>query len=533
MSADLAGALRYAPAGPRGRPSGSFPAAAFASPARLVSARNRLGEENVNHPPASQSSQFAAPTVGAAAVSDSLAPFAPAAADRATWMRHLEPVELAAGAVLFRQGEPAEFLCFVESGELAVVLEVPGAGRVPVRRFGPGQCLGEMALYRREARAATVEALAPSRLWRLGTAQLAAIEREAPALALAMHRHVAGLLAERVAFANTELKDPLARLAHAIRGLAASRFGETEWDRAALAVAARRGDEVGAVASALDHLVAQLGSYLEELKTATARREAVESELRIAGEIQASFLPPAPPSAVVPAAGAGPAGAVPARVDFSARMKPAREAGGDLYDGFFLPDGRFLCVVGDVSGKGVSAALFMAVTATGLRALAPGAAEPGELITRLNRLLCERNDTLQFVTVFAAILDPASGELVWTNAGHPPPFVLRADGGLERLDGARATPLAVFENHAYATHRARLAPGDTLLMFTDGVTEAMDARQALYGDERLAALLAARPGREAAGALVEAVLADVLAYEAGCPQADDITLAALRLPAAG
>ena len=450
---------------------------------------------------------------------DSLAPFAPAASDRATWIRHLEAVELPAGAVLFRQGDPADFLCFVESGELAVVLEVPGAGRVPVRRFGPGQCLGEMALYRLDTRAATVEALAPSRLWRLAAAQLHAIEREAPALALAMHRHVAGLLAERVAFANTELKEPLACLAHAIRGLAASRFGETDWDRAAVSAAARRGDEVGAVAGALDHLVGQLRAYLDELKTATARREAIESELRIAGEIQASFLPPAPPPGGLPG------------VDFAARMKPAREAGGDLYDGFFLPDGRFLCVVGDVSGKGVSSALFMAVTATGLRALAPSCADPGELLTRLNRLLCERNDTLQFVTAFAAVLDPGGGGFAWANCGHPSPLVLRADGRVETLDGPRATPLAVFESNVYATQHATLAPGDTLLVFSDGVTEAMDAAQNLYGDGRLRALLAARRFASSAEA-VEAILGDVLAYEGEAPQADDITLAALALPRA-
>lgn len=447
---------------------------------------------------------------------DSLAPFAPAAADRATWMRHLESVELAAGAVLFRQGDPADFLCFVDSGEVAVVLEVPGAGRVPVRRFGPGQCLGEMALYRRDARAATVEALAPSRLWRLSAAQLQVIERESPALALAMHRPVAGLLAERVAFANTELKDPLARLAHAIRGLAASRFGETEWDRDALAAAARRPDEVGSVAAALEHLVGRLRGYLEELKTATARREAIESELRIAGEIQASFLPPALPAAER------------ARVDFAAHMKPAREAGGDLYDGFFLPDGRFLCVVGDVSGKGVSAALFMAVTATGLRALAGGSADPGELMTRLNRLLCERNDTLQFVTAVAVLLDPASGEIAWANCGHPSPLVLRADGRMESLDAPRATPLAVFETKVFESCRARLAPGDTLLLFSDGVTEAMDAAETLYGDARLAALLRGR-GISSSAQAVEVVLADVLLHQGHAAQADDITLAALRL----
>ena len=447
--------------------------------------------------------------------SDSLAPFAPDASGRATWIRHLDSIELPADSALFRQGDPADALYFVEQGELAVVLEVPGAGRVPVRRFGPGQCIGEMALYRRETRTATVETLGPARLWRLSADQLLAIERTEPALAAAMHRHVAGLLAERVAYSNNELKDPLARLAHAIRGLAASRFGESDWDRAAVSAAARRGDEVGAVAGALDHLVARLHAYLDELRAATARREAIESELRIAGEIQAGFLPPALPAGQR------------ARVDFAARIKPAREAGGDLYDGFFLEDGRFLFVVGDVSGKGVSAALFMAVTATAIRALAAGAREPGELLTRVNRLLCERNDTLQFVTVCAALFDPATGELAWTNCGHPSPLLLRADGTLSALEAARATPLAVFDTNIYATSRAVLAPGDTLMVYTDGVSEAMDATQSLYGDARLLALL--QGGRFAtADAAVDTVLADVLSYQATAPQADDITVVALR-----
>lgn len=447
--------------------------------------------------------------------SDSLAPFAPDPHGRATWVRHLDSVELAAGAVLFQQGDPADCLYFVEEGELAVVLEVPGAGRVPVRRFGPGQCIGEMSIYRREPRTATVEARTAARLWRLGADQLAAVEQNEPALAVAMHRHVAGLLAERVAYGNNELKDPLARLAHAIRGLAASRFGESDWDRAAVAGAARRPDEVGAVAGAFEHLVARLHAYLDELREATARREAIESELRIAGEIQAGFLPPALPPEQR------------ARVDFAARIKPAREAGGDLYDGFFLDDGRFLLVVGDVSGKGVSAALFMAVTATAIRAFAAGDSAPGPLLTRVNRLLCERNETLQFVTVFAALFDPATGVLDWTNCGHTLPLVLRADGSLSTLDAQRATPLALFDANVYATHRATLAPGDSLVVYTDGVNEAQDAGGNFYGDQRLRELLSGRRFPDAESA-VAAVLDDVLAHQGDAPQADDITLVALR-----
>ncbi|MBC8040088.1 MAG: SpoIIE family protein phosphatase [Opitutaceae bacterium] len=447
--------------------------------------------------------------------SHSLVPFAPDSQGRETWLRHLESVELAASTVLFRQGDPSDCLYFVEQGELAVVLEVPGAGRVPVRRFGPGQCIGEIALYRNETRSATVEALAPSRLWRLTSAQLLVIEKAEPALALAMHRHVAGLLAERLTYSNTELKDPLARLVHAIRGLAASNFGESDWDRTAVAAASRRPDEVGAVAGALEHLVARLHTYLDELRAATTQREAIESELRIAGKIQASFLPPELPADQR------------ARVDFASRSKPAREAGGDLYDGFLLDDGRFFFVVGDVSGKGVSAALFMAVTSTAIRALATGARPPGELLTLVNRLLCERNDTLQFVTVFAAIFDPATGELAWTNCGHPSPFLLRADGTLSTLQALRATPVAVFEDHTYATHHTTLALGDTLILYTDGVNEAMDPDGGFYGDARLHTLLDGKRFPSADDA-VATVLADVLAFEASAPQADDITVVGLR-----
>jgi len=447
--------------------------------------------------------------------SHSLAPFAPDPDGRATWIRHLESIDLSAGTALFRQGDQADCLYFVEQGELAVVLEVPGAGRVPVRRFGPGQCIGEMAIYRREPRTATIEALSSARLWRLTADQLLLVEQTQPALAAAMHRHVAGLLAERVSYGNTELKDPLARLAHAIRGLAASNFGESDWDRTAVATAARRPDEVGAVAGAMEHLVTRLQTYLDELRTATARREAIESELRIAGEIQSSFLPTALSASQR------------TRVDFAARIKPAREAGGDLYDGFFLDDGRFFLVVGDVSGKGVSAALFMAVTATAIRAFATATPQPGELMSRVNRLLCERNETMQFVTAFAALLDPATGALSWTNCGHPLPFIARADGTLVTLDAKRATPLAVFDLDAYATHQASLAPGDTLVIYTDGVSEAMNAAETLYGDERLQTLLANRRF-VSADAAVDVVLTDVLAYQADAPQADDITVIALR-----
>ena len=424
-------------------------------------------------------------------------------------------VTLAEGEVLFRQGDPAESLFFIEEGELAVMLEVPGAGRVPVRRFGPGQCLGEMALYRSDRRTATVEALSEAHLRKLTSNDLIAMERDDPTLALSMHRHIAALLAERVTYSNVELKDPLARLAHAIRGLAANDFADTGWDRTGVSLAAKRGDEVGAIAQSLEFLVDRLHEHIDELRRATAAREAIESELRIAGQIQASLLPP-PLSAKEMS-----------KLDFSAVIKPARETGGDLYDGFTLPDGRFLTLVGDVSGKGVPAAVFMALTSMGVRTLARDVMEPGLLLTKLNRLLCERNDTMQFVTAFAAVLNPATGELRWANAGHPSPALLDETGRVTWLEGPRAVPLAIFEPVEYQTQLHHMAAGSTLVIYSDGVTEAMNAQQELFGSERIAQCYAGSAVKSASDTVARLV-DTVQRYEGVAMQSDDITVAALH-----
>ena len=450
---------------------------------------------------------------------ESLSPFAPDPAQRLVWTEHLEPLALAAGQTLFRQGDPADSLYFVESGELGIWLDLPGQDRVQLRTLGPGQCLGEMALYRRELRGASVEAATDAQLWRLTASELARLERTAPALALAMHRHVVGLLAGRLAHSNTHIKDPLARLAHAIRDFGESRFLLRADQDPRITAAAERKDEVGEIASAIRHLERQLHSHIEELRRATTAREQIASELRIAGRIQGSFLP-----APLPAADA-------ARIDFAALCRPAREAGGDLYDGFFLDPNRFFFAVGDVSGKGVPAALFMAVTAMCLRALATAEQPFESLLERVNNLLCQRNSTQQFVSLLAGVLDTATGELAWTNCGHPAPLLLAADGADTWLEEGRGPPAGVFENVEYATQRRSLRRDDLLVLYTDGVTEALDPTAGLYGEARLRDLLVAR--RPAgARACVELVAADVAEFAAGAPQADDLTLAVLRAPRA-
>lgn len=447
--------------------------------------------------------------------SQSLSPFAPERAERKVWLAHLEPVSLKAGETLFRQGDAADSIYFIESGELSIWLELPGDGRVKLRDLGPGQCLGEMALYRHEPRAASAEAASHCRLWKLTAARLAALERDAPALASAMHRHVVGLLAERLAYSNQHVKDPLARLAHAIRDLAENEFATPGTADPRIADAALRKDEVGAIAGAVQFLQQRLQSYLADLQRATSAREQIQSELRIAGRIQSSFLP-APLAA-----------AEAARVDFAAFSRPAREAGGDLYDGFFLDDRRFFFVVGDVSGKGVSAALFMAVTAMCLRALAAGIQPVGALLNRVNELLCQRNDTMQFVTVLAGVLDTATGELSWTNCGHPDPIILGPNRTLTLLDEGRGPPTGVFDGVDYTTQHRTLGHDEILLVYTDGITEALDPDSALYGEERLAALFSDSSPSDAR-ACVARVVEDVERFVRGAPQADDLTLIALR-----
>ncbi len=430
-------------------------------------------------------------------------------------MDYLDAVSLVPGEALFHASDTADAMFLIEFGTLVVVLEVEGAGRSELRRLGAGQFLGEMALYRSGSRTATVEAVGPVTLWRLTAEKLRAMESRHPHLAIALHRHVASLLSERVRFSNRELKEPLARLAHALRGLATSDFSDTGWDRASVVKEAQRSDEVGSVAQATEFLFKHLQQHITALQQQTAAREAIESELRIAGEIQSSFLPP--PLSV----------AERQRVDFSAFIKPAREAGGDLYDGFFLPDGRFFTLVGDVSGKGVSAAVFMALAAMAVRTLAPKVTDPGALLAQVNRLLCERNETMQFVTACAVFFDPATGELTWANAGHPLAAVISASGVLTWLEGPRAAPLGVFEETAFATQRHTLAANETLLVYSDGVSEAMDAQSTLFGSDRIQQCLAGST-LTASSQTVERIVGAVLAHQAEAPQADDITLVALR-----
>lgn len=261
----------------------------------------------------------------------------------------------------------------------------------------------------------------------------------------------------------------------------------------------------------------RLTRLVEELREAIVTRTKLamlEQELEIARELQVSLLP-----APLPAE---------ASFELDAVMQAAKEVGGDFYD-FFKLDARHLAVViADVSGKGVPAAFFMAVTRTHVRSAAATVASPAETIRRVNDLLSRENEQMMFVTLFYGVLDLATGVLTYANAGHNPPFAVRASGAIEPLPRTGDPALGIVEDAAYGELETRFSPGDALFLYTDGVTEAFDVDGRIFEDSRLVEILEEGGRTLPADALNALVLERVARFERGADQTDDITLLALR-----
>lgn len=270
-------------------------------------------------------------------------------------------------------------------------------------------------------------------------------------------------------------------------------------------------DEVGRLATTILYMERQLVSNVQRLMAETSQRERIESELSIAREIQLGLLPvPLDPD-------------VASRVDLHATMIAAKEVGGDLYDYFTMEDGRLCFAIGDVSGKGVPAALFMAITRTLIRTAARQENSAGAIMQAVNERLADHNPNMMFVTLFIGLLDLDSGELQYANAGHPLPWLLTA-GVVTTLAGRSGPACGVAEGIPYREHTTVLTPGTLLVGYTDGVTEAADVHDALYGDERAVALLAGQPPSASGATVAQALHDDVVAFAGAAEQADDITL---------
>lgn len=258
-------------------------------------------------------------------------------------------------------------------------------------------------------------------------------------------------------------------------------------------------------------------NYIKQTQREHLQLESIQSDLAVAGEIQKAILPCRfPPFPEI------------TDLDIYASMTPAKEIGGDFYDFFRLDEDRIGLVIADVSGKGVPAALFMAVSNTLLRSIALTKDNSRECIEELNRLICRVNVNSMFVTVFYGILNHRTGALDYTNGGHNPAYVLRGKNGeLERLGHFPNLVIGGFEDFSYKSESAQLDPGDSLFLYTDGITEAFDVKDEAFGDERLEDSLV-ELYHDDAKTIIEGVYADLGEFIGDRTQSDDITMLVVK-----
>lgn len=240
--------------------------------------------------------------------------------------------------------------------------------------------------------------------------------------------------------------------------------------------------------------------------------------LEVAREIQRGFVPRDFPAV-----------AHPRGVDVFATLKPTYDVGGDLYDFFALDQDRVCFIIGDVSGKGIPAALFMAMARTAFKISAQAArGSVATVLEHVNQFLYESNPQQLFVTALAGILDVRSGRVEYADAGHEPPFLVSGAGRARRVEKEGGIVLGLLPERTYSAGTIEMQPGDTLVLFTDGVSEAMNDRQEFFGSEATAAALEATPPGAACEALVASLLDRIGAFAAGAPQSDDIAVLAIQ-----
>jgi phosphoserine phosphatase RsbU/P len=389
---------------------------------------------------------------------------------------------LGAGEVLFWQGEEGHECYVILAGEIEVIAH-PGRSEVRLEVRQAGQIIGEMALIDPSPRSATVRALTDCHVAILGERAFTALMHRNPELMFDMLR------------SNT------ARLRRTSQQMIADMEAKN----------------------------AELLQAYNDLKSAQSERirlSRIDEELAVARRIQELFLPRKLPQ--------------PHGWQVAAFSRGAQAIGGDFFDCIELPGGQLGIVVADVCGKGVPAALFVALTRSLLRAssLAPWAFQRGEDMTAEDVLAgalwftndyiaTEHGESNMFITVFYGVLEPATGELSYVNAGHNPPLVLPVGAGPARELESSALPVGIVSGQVYEIARTTLAPGEQLISFSDGITEAMNVAGEPYGDERMLDALHAHSGTPAP-ALVETITRLVDEFAAGAPQADDMTLLILQ-----
>lgn len=279
----------------------------------------------------------------------------------------------------------------------------------------------------------------------------------------------------------------------------------------------RTNDEIEELADSFNAMTKHLKTYMINLQKTTAVKERIEGELHIANKIQSSMLPKLfPPYPNI------------SNLGLYATMEPAREVGGDFYDFFVLDDNRLCFAIGDVSGKGIPAALFMVITRTILKNQALQGLNVSEIFYHTNNMLCSDNDEHMFVTAFMGIIDCATGELEYVCAGHNPPLISVGGKDFEYLNVGKSLVLGGMPDYPYKVFKTVIKPGDALYLYTDGVTEAMDAEGALFTDQRMFDAIN-RIGTTDVKAILKGMREALDQFVKDTPASDDVTMLALTL----
>ena len=312
-------------------------------------------------------------------------------------------------------------------------------------------------------------------------------------------------------FVKRKIVNPINKIRDASRSMVENLENEESME-----VSVKTGNEIEELFDSFKQMYGDVRDYINQLSVVTAEKERIGAELDVAAHIQASMLP-----CIFPA--------FPERkeIDIYATMDPAKEVGGDFYDFFMVDDRHLAIVMADVSGKGIPAALFMVIGKTLIKDHTTPGRDLGKVFTAVNNLLCEANSEGLFITAFEGVLDFVTGEFNFVNAGHEMPFVCKADGAFEPYKIRPGFVLAGMEGMRYRAGSMILEPGDKIFQYTDGVTEATNIHNELYGMERLEVIL----NKVKCGTpheILPAVKADVDEFVGEAPQFDDITMLCLE-----
>ena len=279
----------------------------------------------------------------------------------------------------------------------------------------------------------------------------------------------------------------------------------------------RHNDEIRLLRDSFGNMQQSLSQYIEELKTTTAQKSAIESELSIARNIQMKILPaPHYPS---------PDTQHPSPITLHVSMTPAKEVGGDLYD-YFVRDNRLYFCIGDVAGKGVPAALVMTTVCGAFRLLAESESEPQRIVSRMNDMMTRDASMTIFVTFFAGVLDLETGHLLYCNAGHKAPFMLSANAPYSKLIAKPQLPVGALPDVAYTQQQTTIAPGTTIFLYTDGLDEAENAQLQMFGKERIQEVLQSTVSEPQT--LISQMTQAVARFVGDTEQSDDLTMLALQ-----